>query len=174
MKTLVIFSHSYQNMSVANKAVMEELAKLPDTEIRNLEKLYPTGQIDVAAEQAALEAADLIVIEHPIFWYATPSLLKRWFDDVWAYGWAYGTGGDKLRGKKLIHGFTTSGTAENYQGKDYDTLVAPMKTSAAFVGMDYVGDVAGFGLLSLSNPNADADARVYAKKLIEMINKAKA
>lgn len=174
MKTLVIYSHSYQDASVSNNAIIEELEKQPGLEVRNLEKLYPTGQIDVAAEQAALESADIIVIQHPVFWFATPSLLKKWMDDVWTYGWAYGTGGDKLQGKKFIHSFTTGSGAEVYTGAAYDMLVAPLKTSARFVGMEYVGEVAGFKLLSLSNPNAAEDAKGYARQLIGLIEKAKA
>jgi len=26
--------------------------------------------------------------------------LKKWLDEVFTHGWAYGTGGDKLKGKK--------------------------------------------------------------------------
>ena len=70
-------------------------------EVRDLYALYPDYLIDVAAEQAALAAARLVVWQHPIHWYGMPPLMKLWLDEVLAFGWAYGPGGTALRGKDL-------------------------------------------------------------------------
>ena len=77
MKTLIISGHSDLSTSVANKVILDELEKaLPDAEIRKLNQLYPTANIDVEAEQKSLLAADLIVWQFPFWWYSLPWLMK--------------------------------------------------------------------------------------------------
>ena len=44
----------------------------------------------------AWRAARLVVWLQPIHWYSMPPLLKLWLDEVLAFGWAYGPGGDAL------------------------------------------------------------------------------
>ena len=68
---LVVSGHTDLNDSVANKTIMEELAKLiPSVEFDYLDKLYPDYKIDIAAEQAKLEKADVVVLQFPVFWYS--------------------------------------------------------------------------------------------------------
>lgn len=81
--------------------------QLADVEVRRLDELYPDYQIDVSAEQDALSRADVIVWQFPFYWYSTPALFKKWIDDVHTHGFAYGSTGNKLHGKKLIVSFTT-------------------------------------------------------------------
>ena len=69
--------------------------------VRDLYRLYPDYLIDVAAEQALLAQAKLVVWQHPVHWYHMPPLMKLWVDEVLAFGWAYGPGGTALRGKDL-------------------------------------------------------------------------
>lgn len=169
MKTLVIFSHNYQDQSVSNKAIEKVLRAEQDIEVRNLEELYPDGKIDVAAEQAALQSADVIVFQHPTFWFNIPSLLKKWMDDVLTYGFAYGTGGDKLHGKKFIQSLTTGSGADIYTPALQEVLYAPIRTSAQFCGMEYLEPHPAFGQLALTNPDAAEKATAHAKKLVERI-----
>ncbi len=57
---------------------------------------------DVAAEQAALEAADLWAFVYPVWWTDCPAILKGWFDRVWSVGWAYGDGYEPRRARKAL------------------------------------------------------------------------
>ncbi len=173
MKALVIFSHSYQEQSVSNKAILEVLQSAEGVEVRNLEVLYPDGKIDVAAEQAALLAADVVVFQHPTFWFNIPPMLKRWMDDVLTYGFAYGTGGDKLHGKKFIQSLTTGSGDQTYTSALQEVLYAPMRTSAQFCGMEYLEPHPLFGQLALTNPNAAADARAHAERLLKRLQALK-
>ena len=43
-----------------------------------------------------------IVLQHPLYWYSVPGLLKHWFDKVLARGFAYGAGGRELVGKRWV------------------------------------------------------------------------
>lgn len=95
--------------------------------MRRLSDHYPDYRIDVAAEQAALVEADIVVLQYPTHWFNTPAILKKWLDDVWTYGFAYGTGGDKLHGKKLFV-FTTTGAPQ----EEYDGSTTPPSTFRAY------------------------------------------
>lgn len=53
---------------------------------------YARGQTpaDVRQEQAKLAAAELLVLQFPLWWYGPPAILKGWFDRVLTNGFAYG------------------------------------------------------------------------------------
>ncbi len=40
--------------------------------------------------------------------------MHKWFEDVLAYGFAFGHGGDKVQGKRLIASFTSGTPADTY------------------------------------------------------------
>lgn len=44
---------------------------------------------DVVQEQAKLAAADLLVLQFPLWWYAPPAILKGWLDRVIVSGFAF-------------------------------------------------------------------------------------
>ncbi|BBF22862.1 NAD(P)H-dependent oxidoreductase [Sutterella megalosphaeroides] len=50
----------------------------------------------------------------PFYWYSVPALMKTWMDAVLTRGFAFGTGGTALHGKKLVLSFTTAAPAEEY------------------------------------------------------------
>lgn len=167
MKVLVIFSHSYQERSLANLAILEEFKKA-DFAVRNLEELYPDGNIDVASEQAALLGADLVLFQHPIYWFNVTSMLKKWQDEVLQYGFAFGSEGDKLHGKKFLHSFTTGSPYSNYSDGLYQTLSASVVASASFCGMEVLEPMGVYGL-GLTHPNPAEEAREHALKVINFV-----
>ena len=116
MKNVVIISgHPDLKVSVANKTILEEIsAKCPQAEIRKIAELYPDCNIDVKAEQAALEKADIIVFQYPMHWSNMPWLMKLYIDKVMEHGWAYGSKGNALKGKIFIASITTGVPAEGY------------------------------------------------------------
>ena len=180
MNILVVAGHPDLPHSVANATILEELARaFPQAAIRKLCETAPGGQFDVAAEQQALQAADLIVWQFPFWWFSMPWLLKKWQDDVLLYGFAYGSG-SKLGGKRLLVSFTTGAPAAAYTGAegsvgDIEKMVEPFATTARFCGLDWQG---AMWLTSVSyseraTPEAVAQqqqaARDYAAKLIARI-----
>ena len=125
-QVLIISGHPDSAQSTANALIIKEVLKqLANVEIRYLDKLYPDYQIDVAAEQDALIRADVIVWQFPFYWYSTPALLKKWIDDVHTHGFAYGSTGNKLHGKKLIISFTTGGTSRDYSESGHEGMELP-------------------------------------------------
>src|SRR3569623_864064 len=93
-RILVILAHTNLVQSRINKAMADAVSDLPGVTVHDLYAAYPDGRIDVAREQALLDAHDIVVFQHPLFWYSSPALLKEWQDKVITYGYAYGPGGD--------------------------------------------------------------------------------
>ena len=58
--------------------------------LHDLYEAYPDFLIDVEAEQALLLEHDVIVFQHPVYWYSSPAILKEWQDLVLEHGFAYG------------------------------------------------------------------------------------
>lgn len=143
MKTLVIAAHPNLASSRINKAWIEELQKHDNVTVHSLYEVYPDEAIDTAREQELLKAHDRIIFQYPLYWYSTPPLLKKWFDAVLQYGWAYGPGGDHLQGKEIGAALSTYGTSESYQPDGFNRftlpeLVRPIEALVHFVGANYV------------------------------------
>ena len=141
-RILVIYAHPAPRRSRANKPLARALASLPGVAMHDLYWPYPDFDIDVRIEQAAVEAAELVVFQFPVQWYATPSLLKEWLDVVLEMGWAYGPGGTALRGKHLMVLATTGGRAHAYSqagthGYTFDMFLLPLQRTAALCGMQW-------------------------------------
>src|SRR5690554_2029072 len=47
---------------------------------------------DVAREQERVAAADLIILQFPLWWGGVPSILKGWGERVYSYGFGYADG----------------------------------------------------------------------------------
>ena len=170
MKVLVIYSHTYHEQSYAGKAILEVLKALPNVEIRNLEELYPDlNKIDIAAEQEALVGADVIIFHHPVFWFNVPAAMKRYLDEVFQYGFAYGDDSFKLAGKKFVHSYTTGSGAATYEGGLHLEVEAALRTSAGFCRMEYAGAFPLYGQLALTNPNVAAEAKAHAERLVDFL-----
>jgi glutathione-regulated potassium-efflux system ancillary protein KefF len=138
--------------------------------VRNLYRLYPDYLIDVAAEQAALASAQLIVWQHPLHWYGPPPLMKLWIDEVLAYMWAYGPGGVALRGKDLWLAGSTGGTHESYRPDGhhryfFDAFLPPYEQTAALCGMRFLPPLMLHGAHRVSDAELEEHAQVYAQRL---------
>jgi glutathione-regulated potassium-efflux system ancillary protein KefF len=140
---VVVQAHPYPDHSRANRALGQAIEGLAGVDLRPLYDLYPDFAIDVAAEQRALEAAAVVVWQHPLYWYTTPALLKLWFEKVLTSGWAYGPGGLALRGKRCLWVVTTGGDELDYTPAGvhqhlFEAFVAVVRQTAQFCGMTWL------------------------------------
>jgi putative NADPH-quinone reductase len=143
-KTLVIASHTYFEQSTATATILNKLEQTSNITVRNLDAIYSDYNVDSAAEQQLLLDSDVVVFQFPLFWYSVPSLMKRWFDEVFAYGFAFGSTGDKLKGKKVIISVTTGGPEEGYSAEGYNghtiyELLLPLRQTFNLAQMEYAG-----------------------------------
>ncbi len=179
---LIISGHPNLANSVANAAILEETARLlPDAEIRRLDSLYPDFRIDVAAEQAALLKADIIVWQFPFHWYSLPALMKKWLDDVFVFGFAHGDGA-QLAGKKLLVSFTTGAPGEAYQRDGFfrhtvADYLPQFETTATLCQLDYQEPLYTTGIRYAGRDEAmiqaqRAAAKEHAERLVAKIQAA--
>lgn len=138
--------------------------------VRDLYALYPDFVIDIAAEQAALAAADLVVWAHPIHWYAMPALMKLWVDEVLSLGWAYGPGGTALAGKDLWL-VTSTGAREaayhptGYNRHFFDAFLPPYEQTAALCGLRFLPPLVHHGAHRATGAELDAHAALVVQRL---------
>lgn len=168
MKTLVILAHPDIENSKVNKRWKEELGKYPEEiETHELYQTYPDWNIDVEKEQLLLETHDFIVFQYPIYWYSYPPLLKKWLDTVFTHGWAYGSQGHKLEGKKFGLALSIGDKKESYThtgpvGFTVDEVITPFKASAKHVGAIALPYFAVFGAsFQATDKEIDQSSRDY-------------
>jgi glutathione-regulated potassium-efflux system ancillary protein KefF len=169
----LIFAHPYPHRSRSNRALLEAVADLPSLEVRSLYDLYPDFAIDIEAEQAALVRADVIVFQHPLYWYSVPPLLKLWFDKVLAYGFAYGDGERALRGKICQWVTTTGGGATAFQpgamhGFTFDRFVPPLEQTARFCGMRWEPPLVVHGAREIADDALRELAQAFRTRLLTL------
>ncbi|TMJ39674.1 MAG: hypothetical protein E6G87_03765 [Alphaproteobacteria bacterium] len=149
MKILILFAHPRLSGSHVQRALHDAVRDLPGVTFHDLYAAYPDFTIDVGHEQSLLLDHDLIVLQHPFYWYSAPAIIKEWLDLVLELGWAYGPGGDKLHRKFLMNAISTGGAEAAYrrQGRnrfDITELLSPFNQSAHLCGMAYLQPFAIF------------------------------
>lgn len=139
-RILILYAHPFAEQSRVNQSLADAARMLPHVRVHDLYEIYPDFYIDVRHEQQLLAQADLIVFQHPIQWYGMPSLLKEWVDMVLEQGWAYGKGGNALRGKDFWLVATTGSPQASYRedgqhGYEFSAFLPPFRQTAHLCGM---------------------------------------
>lgn len=142
-RVLIQFAHPALHKSQVNRAMAAAARELPGVTFNDLYEKYPDFVINVRREQALLKEHDVVVFQHPFYWYSTPSILKEWTDLVLEYGFAYGEGGHSLQGKAWIQAMTTGGPESAYHPEGYNRftvrqLLTPMDQTAHLCGMHFL------------------------------------
>ena len=136
-KVLLLHAHPAPHKSHANRLLLDAARRVEGVTVRQLYELYPDFLIDVPAEQQLLSEHDVVVFQHPFYWYSAPSLMKEWLDLVLQHGWAYGEGGTRAsRGKPLLQAVTCGGSLEVYcsagrHGHTVRDFLLPVRTNRA-------------------------------------------
>ncbi len=167
---LIIFAHpTFQNSRV-NRALLNAAQSVPGVKIHDLYERYPDFHINVAHEQQAMLEAHTIILQHPFHWYSCPSLMKEWLDVVLTRGWAYGSSGEALKGKRLMSVISTGGPQDSYQkgSSNYypiTELLFPFDQTARLCGMEYLPPLMFHGALR-AEPNAIAAHANHYQQLL--------
>jgi glutathione-regulated potassium-efflux system ancillary protein KefG len=157
-RILILFAHPALEKSWVNRPLIQTIQGIDSITIHDLYEQYPNFHIDVKFEQNLLLTHDIIVFQHPFYWYSSPAILKEWQDLVLEYGFAYGHAGKALRGKKFLSAITTGGSEQAYcrQGHNYFTireLLAPFEQTARLCGMEYLPPFVIQGTHQLREPD---------------------
>ncbi|MEM1060412.1 MAG: NAD(P)H-dependent oxidoreductase [Verrucomicrobiota bacterium] len=133
--------HPKLNESRGNRALLDAVCDLPGLTLVDSYAECPEWKIDVQREQARLVEHDLIVFQHPFYWYSVPALFKEWMDLVLEYGFAYPPKeGRELHGKHWLSVVTTGGPHWSYQAGGYNNytmheLLRPLQQTANLCGL---------------------------------------
>ncbi|AIR64016.1 NAD(P)H-dependent oxidoreductase [Cedecea neteri] len=169
MKALIVVIHPNINESKINKRWVSELENHPELyTVHNLYQAYPDGVIDVEREQKLIEQHDKIILQFPLYWFNSPPLLKQWLDEVFTYGWAYGsTSGHKLRGRKFALAVSAGIKEEDFSrdGRYQHSLqeiLLPFEMTAKYVEADYQPFYAFYGAeYEVSDQQLEKSAKGY-------------
>jgi glutathione-regulated potassium-efflux system ancillary protein KefG len=171
-KVLVIFAHPSIEGSRINRALINAIPS--DVTFHDLYENYPEQMIDVIAEQTLIELHDVVVFQHPLYWYSCPALMKNWIDSVLAYNWAYGPDGNALQGKSWVHAISSGGAAGVYQRMAYNQfsiaeLLRPFEQTAALCAMDYLQPFLAQDANNMTDTELQANASRYRQWLQNLL-----
>ena len=120
---------------------------------------------EVAGEIARLDAADLLILQYPMWWHLPPAMLKGWLDRVFAYGEVYTSKKrfehGRFVGKRAMLSVTVGTSMATYahdgRSGDIDLLLWPVNFSLAYVGYTVLEPFVAYGVeagLRYSDPAA--------------------
>ena len=167
MKILVnVFHPHLDDQSRVNSSWVRELENFGDITINRQYSQYADWDINIEKEQQLLLEHDRIVFQHPFFWFSIPPLMKKWFDDVLTYGWAYGPGGTALKGKEWISAISAGGPTDAYQAGGYNNysmseLLKPVQQTANLIGMISLPAYVFHGAVQATEDEIAASASEY-------------
>ena len=167
---LVLYAHPSSHLSRVNRVLADAARSVAGVQVHDLYNTYPDFYIDIAREQALIEAADVLVFLHPIQWYSMPSLLKEWVDAVLQPGWAYGADGTALAGKVYWLVTTTGSVEQSYSagavhGRPFAHYLAPFEQTAAVCGMRWEQPHVLHGAHHADDASVQAHVAAFAARL---------
>ncbi|WP_080241385.1 NAD(P)H-dependent oxidoreductase [Spirosoma rigui] len=142
-KVLIQFAHPVLSKSKVHKTLIKRCANLPNVTVNDLYERYPDMYIDVDREQRLLLQHDIILFQHPFYWYSSPAIIKQWFDLVLEHNWAYGSLGNALAGKKMLNVISCGGSREAYSPTGHNRytvnqFLVPFDQTAILCKMTYL------------------------------------
>lgn len=172
-RVLILFAHPALHRSRVNRGLVRAVRDVEGVTFHDLYEAYPDFDVDAGHEQELLERHDLIVLQHPMYWYSTPALVKQWEDVVLEHGWAYGANGTALRGKKMLSVITAGGGATSYtrEGLNCFTvaeLLAPIAQTARLCGIEYLPPYVIHGTHSLGTDDVARTADEYRRVIVAL------
>jgi glutathione-regulated potassium-efflux system ancillary protein KefG len=172
-RVLVLFAHPALQKSRVNLVLAEAAQRVEGITFHDLYECYPDLHLDVEREQKLLTTHDIIIFQHPLYWYSTPAILKEWQDLVLEWGFAYGDGGTALRGKRLLTAITAGGPEDAYRREGFNhftirELLVPIEQTVRLCGMEYLPPLVLHAALSMPRADIAAAAERYAAVLRAM------
>ncbi|HEX7847807.1 MAG TPA: NAD(P)H-dependent oxidoreductase [Chitinophagaceae bacterium] len=174
-KLLVLFAHPALEKSRVHTRMIKHIHHLPNVYFHDLYETYPDLDIDVEKEKKLLLDHELIIWQHPFYWYSAPAIIKQWMDLVLEHNWAYGSHGKMLAGKKIFNSISTGGKKEAYctTGRNHYSipeLLAPFEQTARLCRMDYLPPFVVHGTHRLADADIELHAVQYEQLLVALTN----
>ncbi len=173
---LILFAHPVFEKSRVHKILVNTVRDMPGVTFHDLYEAYPDFDIDVDKEQDLLTKHDIIIFQHPFYWYSCPAILKQWQDLVLEHGWAYGRGGSALGGKSLFNAITAGGREDVYHLAGYNRftireLLSPFDQMTTLCRMNYLPPFVVHDTHRLNEHQIELYAIQYKQILLGFVNK---
>jgi NAD(P)H dehydrogenase (quinone) len=136
---------------------------------------------EIEAELRKLEAAELLILQFPLWWFGLPAILKGWVDRVFAMGRVYGGGAiyetGRFRGRRALLSLTTGGGPKAYApdgfNGDLSAILRPIHRGVLqFVGFDVLAPQVVFGPVRLTSAARAAALAAWAARLAAIAGEA--
>lgn len=172
-RILILFAHPSLRRSRIQRALAKAARLVPGVTFHDLYEEYPDFFINVRREQELLAEHDIVIFQHPFYWYSTPPIMKQWQDLVLQHGWAYGEQGRMLEGKWWMHVLSTGGRADAYCCTGYNRftirqLLTPLEQTAHLCRMIFIPPYVLYSTFSVSDAQLEAHVRGYRSLLENM------
>jgi glutathione-regulated potassium-efflux system ancillary protein KefG len=170
---LILFAHPALQTSRINTVLVSAIQDLPGVTFHDLYEEYPEFDVDIKREQKLLLEHDIIIFHNPFYWYSTPAILKQWQDLVLEHGWAYGSQGKALHGKKFMNVLSTGGREIAYHKNGHNRftireLLAPMEQTANLCGMTFLPPFVVHATHQMGSDDIEKFAQEYRNMLIAL------
>lgn len=172
-RVLILFAHPALEKSRVHSRLIKHISSIEGITFHDLYEAYPDLDIDVKKEQRLLLEHDIIVLQHPFYWYSAPAIIKQWLDLVLEHGWAYGSGGTQLTGKRMLNAISCGGPKIAYskEGRNRFTireLLAPFDQTAYLCHMKYLPPYVIHGTHKLQRQDIELYAVQYEQLLVSL------
>ena len=172
-RILVLFAHPAFQASRVNRVLIQAIQNIDGLTFHDLYKIYPEFDIDVPHEQELLLSHDIYIVQHPLFWYSTPAIIKEYLDLVMEHDWAYGSYGKALTGKLVMHTVTTGGREQAYNrdgfnGHTVREFLLPLERTAKLCSMTFVPPFVVHGTHRMTEPEIKEHAQEYRQIVTDL------
>jgi glutathione-regulated potassium-efflux system ancillary protein KefG len=169
-RILILFANPLFEKSRIHQALVKAVPQSEHMVFHDLYELYPDFNIRIEHEKKLLVDHDIIIWQHPFYWYGIPPLLKQWIDLVLEFGWAYGPGGVALKDKIIFNAISAGGRQEAYapEGRNrYEIrqFLAPLEQTVKLCLMTYAPPFVVHGTHSLTEKEIGEHAEHYNRLL---------
>lgn len=174
-RVLVLVSHPNLEDSRINDTLATAAATIHGVTVRHLDSALRDndGHFDVMAEQAIVDAHNVLVFQFPWYWYSAPAVVKQYLDEILTRDWAY-IGGNALEGKPVVFAITTGGVADAYRADGHNKftmndLLAPYIATANMTKMVWNEPFVVHGVRTLTDQELSDAANDYKELLANLV-----